>query len=604
MITATKRRGFILAFLAAMALAPQAANAATGVLFVHGTSDHTEASALTNYWTQGSIDAQRAGRDYKVVGYSGAAQNAQTSWKQVVDQACAWASSKTDIVIIAHSNGVNVVRYMLARQSAWTGANYVSCVTSKTRKVILVAGSMKGTILADKVLSGGSLASIANAVWSFFGSSYNNEGVKQQTTYNMATYNSQGVFGGTAGASMIGGKIAQNIVGSSVNAAIWSSAAYCGGYATSVGLKATLIYGWGYSGCSDGFVGCDSASYSGSNIQWNSNLNHNQSRRNCRAASTISANVSNTIGYDLTPPESTVSPTVTACDATNTIAPTSRAQGCSTTCADGAVCQPGGPACADGSACKNRSLPWWVTGTTAKGFDCYVAYGNDNAYDGYGAQDAILNAACPTGGTCSTNEAACTSTDLTACGNEICPLGECADGAPCDGVTACDDGSTCSGGGVCGNGSGCTRGTTSCAPTCRFSCRNGDACAPGAADACTNGITDNYALTAYNLFTCSDSWRGDGGCDFCLMAKYGQDVAPGSQTGADDCAQKTVNLCYDLWLTSNGKAVENTGYCMYNGKCVRDSDGTVDTSIAYCGSGAAGCTSSGCNAGQTCKIAN
>src|SRR5205814_10200657 len=59
----------------------------------------------------------------------------------------------------------------------------------------------------------------------------------------------------------------------------------------------------------------------------------------------------------------------------------------------------------------------------------------------------------------------------------------------------------------------CTRGTASCAPSCRFSCRDGSSCSAGAANACTDGQTDNYALTAFNLWTqstyCPDSWRGD-----------------------------------------------------------------------------------------------
>lgn len=433
------------AAVAGATLGAKEAAAATKVYFVHGTGDYTAASATSDYWTQSSIDAMRAGRAYKVIGYNGAscAGFDTCAWGTVIDQIGADMTSYgiTDAVVITHSNGSSPWRYALGHTGAWTGSRYVSAVTSKVRKTIYIAGDLTGTPLADKVTSSGSMAAVANAVVSFFGGGdYNKPAVWQQRTDRMRnTYNTNGTFAGTAGQTVVGGVSAQVVRGTSVYAAVWSGDAYCGGYGSTTGLKAALIYGWGYSGCSDGFIGCDSSGYFGAIVQSDARLNHNQSRRNCRGSGAIIAsNVSNTIGYAAPPPDYTINPAAQACNATvQTWSGNLYWYGCT-------------------SAMKSD---------TTTDHDCAAAYGSDNGYN--------------------------LPTDFSA--------------------TAFANGAYYSGG------------------------------------------------TA-----CPDSWRGDGECDLCILAKYGYDAIDGAgEGGSDDCvtpAPGVSNQCGDLAYNSATGAI---GYYSY-----------------------------------------
>jgi hypothetical protein len=432
-------------------LGAKSAMAATGVIFVHGTGDYTTSTAKTDYWTQASIDSMRAGRNYLVVGYQGAscAGFDSCSWGSITDQMGTWISANgiTDVVVVTHSNGSSPVRYMLAHTGAVSpGGRTVSSVTSKFRKVIYSAPDLTGTPLADSVTSSGSMAAIANSVVSFFGGgSYNKPAVWQQRTDRMRnTYNTNGTFAGSAGATLVGGVSAQIIRGTNVYAAVWSGDAYCGGYSSTTGLKAALIYGWGYSGCSDGFIGCDSSGWFGSIVQSDDRLNHNQSRRSCHnAGANISNNVSNTIGYTAPPADYTVSPGAQACNATV-------------------------------SGWKSASpyagnFYWYGCsssqhGDTATDVDCLAAYGTDN------------NVSVPD--------------DFASTG---------------------------------------------------------------------------YANASYysSGTACPDSWRGDGECDLCLLAKYGYDAKEGSASGADDCVNAgagTVSKCGDLAYYDQTSAI---GYYSY-----------------------------------------
>jgi hypothetical protein len=67
------KTGWLLAASCAVLLgASGEAQAATGVVFVHGTSDQSVSSATSGYWTQAGIDSMRNGQPYLVVGYPGA----------------------------------------------------------------------------------------------------------------------------------------------------------------------------------------------------------------------------------------------------------------------------------------------------------------------------------------------------------------------------------------------------------------------------------------------------------------------------------------------------------------------------------------------------
>ncbi len=319
------RTGIALAAGLAVMLGAATASASKGIVFVHGTGDNTQASALSNYWTQSSINSMAGSTPYLVVGYSGGSCNAKGfdinnnpctgSWSTIGDQIASWASSHgiTSIVIVTHSNGINPVRYMLAHKTATAN---VQTAMNLTRKVVSVAGDMKGTPLADKVFNGGSFD---QTVGSAFG--YNNAAVKEQITTTMATDNGNGTYIGGAGTASPGGVPMATVHGTGVSASFWSSNGTCGGYWLSVGLSLTRCLGWGCGACSDGFIGCDSATYQGTDVGNNGKTwNHNQSRRSCNGVASYITNAINSApNWTTAPPPdygTGLTPAGEACNAT------------------------------------------------------------------------------------------------------------------------------------------------------------------------------------------------------------------------------------------------------------------------------------------------
>lgn len=322
--------------------ASAAVSEANGVFFIHGTGDYTPptssssartpsgGTAISSYWTSSSLATmttapQGGSWSYGVAGYQGASQNAQTSWGVVADQLYDYYYSGNsgqiyNIVAVTHSNGSNPIRYLLAHPTAVTPkGRSASSVIAVIKKVIFLAGDNKGTPLADKVTSSGTIANIGNSILSFFGgSSWNNPAVQQQIQANMATYNTNGTF---ATGTSPGGVPAVALYGSNVYAAVWSSDAWCGDYTLTAGLKAAQIYGWGSaSAATDGFIGTASASYVGSlPYAGDDRLNHNQSRRSCHGVgSRIASEIHGAMGgsFAATPADYTIAPAAQACNAT------------------------------------------------------------------------------------------------------------------------------------------------------------------------------------------------------------------------------------------------------------------------------------------------
>ncbi|KFE58900.1 hypothetical protein [Hyalangium minutum] len=282
------RTGWLQAALCAVLLGASGAQAAVGVVFVHGTGDQSVGSATSGYWTQSAIDTMRNGRPYLIIGYPGAtcAGFSQCSWGPIVDQIVPWmnANNITSFTVITHSNGSSPIRYMLGHTGAVSpNGNTVDSVTSRISQVIFSAPDLKGTPLANQVTTSGSFLNIANSVVEFFGGgSYNNPAVVQQRLDNMSVYNSNGTFAGGAGATTVGGKPISVVRGKAVYANLFSSDAHCGGYLYSIGLKAAALLGWGsFSAATDGFIGADSSGYFGNIIIDDARLNHHQSRRGC-----------------------------------------------------------------------------------------------------------------------------------------------------------------------------------------------------------------------------------------------------------------------------------------------------------------------------------
>lgn len=265
--------------LLAIVLAPLSALANTGVAFVHGTGHQT--NALADYWTSAFVNSVRRGlpnqANYVVVN----CDFTQYMWDSraagcLAGQLHGFITSRniTDLVIITHSNGGNVVRWILSNP---TWDSRYPLIIQRTRWVNALAASSAGTPLADAVISGNVFESALG--WLL---GYQSDGVRMQQVSWMASYNANYLYG-TAGRPSLP-KGFWNVVGTDVSSAIWSSQAYCAGYFQSVGLEFTQNW---LSSCSDGFLNCTSQRAAG--LLWFNDvnrtggrfLNHNQSRRDC-----------------------------------------------------------------------------------------------------------------------------------------------------------------------------------------------------------------------------------------------------------------------------------------------------------------------------------
>jgi hypothetical protein len=180
-----------------------------------------------------------------------------------------------DLVVITHSNGGNVMRWILSNPT-WD-SRYPTIINA-TRWVNALAPSSLGTPLADAVTSG---SVFEQAVGWLLG--YASDAVKMQQTSWMAYYNSAWLYG-TAGRPALPRGF-WDVVGSDVETAIWDPDGYCGGYTLNLGLEVTQAW---LSSCSDGFLDC--SSQAGAGYVWfydtqvtagSEPLSHNQSRRKC-----------------------------------------------------------------------------------------------------------------------------------------------------------------------------------------------------------------------------------------------------------------------------------------------------------------------------------
>lgn len=270
----------LLACLALMVLGIGSAYATTGVAFVHGTGDQTD--AYDNYWQAPMIESVRQGladpNNLLVVNCdftqymwtSGAAGCLATQLYNFIQ-----ADHINDLVVITHSDGGNVMRWILSNP---TYDSRYPAIISAIRWVDAIAPSSAGTPLADAVMQGNVFESALG--WLL---GYQNDAVRQQQVSWMAYYNQNNLLG-TAGRPALP-KGFWDVVGTNVDANPFSSAAHCGGYADSVGLKLTRAW---LDDCSDGFINCSSASAAGQvwfydtqATQGGNVLSHNQSRRAC-----------------------------------------------------------------------------------------------------------------------------------------------------------------------------------------------------------------------------------------------------------------------------------------------------------------------------------
>jgi hypothetical protein len=192
-------------------------------------------------------------------------------------QLTSFISSKaiTDLVVITHSNGGNVMRWIMSNPTY--DARYPNII-SKIRWVNALAPSSAGTPLANAVIAGNVFESSVG--WLL---GYKSDAVRQQQTSWMATYNANNLYG-TSGRPALP-KGFWNVVGTDVDTALWDGDSYCGGWFENLGLETTQLW---LNACSDGFLDCSSQSAAGTvwfqdktRMAGAEPLSHNQSRRQC-----------------------------------------------------------------------------------------------------------------------------------------------------------------------------------------------------------------------------------------------------------------------------------------------------------------------------------
>ena len=274
---------FVCAFLSLSLLAPaQAVTATSGIVFVHGTGKQTD--AYNDYWQKTMVDKVRAGlpntSNFVVIN----CDFTQYWWHPdaagcLAQQTTNFINSRgiTDLYVITHSNGGNVVRWVMSNP---TYDSRYPAIISKIRNVTALAPSSAGTPLANAAINGNVFESSVG--WLL---GYKSDAVRQQQTDWMAYYNANNLYG-TSGRPALP-KPFKAVVGTDLYGGFWNSNAYCAGYFENAGLSVTRLW---LSSCADGFLECRSQNAAGS-VWFNDTqrtsggryLSHNQSRRDCFA---------------------------------------------------------------------------------------------------------------------------------------------------------------------------------------------------------------------------------------------------------------------------------------------------------------------------------
>ncbi|MFT5757497.1 MAG: hypothetical protein ACI9LM_002231 [Alteromonadaceae bacterium] len=254
--------------------------ATQGIAFIHGTGHQTD--AYNDYWTGDFVKSVRRGlvdqSKYTVIN----CDFDQYMWDVnasgcLATQLTSFIQNKniTELVLLTHSNGGNVVRWILSNPTL--DARFPNIINTVS-KVIALAPSSLGTPLADAVKQGSSFERELGWILG-----YDSDAVTQQQTSWMAYYN-QNVLLGTRGRPALP-KPFKSVVGSDVDSAIWDSDSYCGGYQYQVALEITQNW---LDSCSDGFLNCSSQSGAGTvwfkdkqRTKGREPLSHHQSRRDC-----------------------------------------------------------------------------------------------------------------------------------------------------------------------------------------------------------------------------------------------------------------------------------------------------------------------------------
>lgn len=258
-----------------------AAGAHSGIVFIHGTNDHSK-DADGGYWKQ---DFTRA--------MAGALPNPDNilvvhcdfshyMWQDeaagcVIDQVFDFIQEKevNELYIYTHSNGSNVIRWILSNPTY--NSRYHRLIPH-IKQVVSLAPSNGGSPLADEALIGDIF--ISGLGWLL---GYHTDAVRQQRVGDMSIYNENLLLGSKNRPSLpVTYKV---VVGTDVTASPLSSASYCNGYMLNSALKIAKLY---LNTCSDGFLNCESQEETEGvwfrdieKTENQTNLSHNQSRHSC-----------------------------------------------------------------------------------------------------------------------------------------------------------------------------------------------------------------------------------------------------------------------------------------------------------------------------------
>ena len=639
-----------------------AASSVHGVVFIHGTGDSPVAgqktastTALTctanlngsvgtscyapaayggsNYWESGEVASIAQGRPFAVVGFYGGScapwpQSSNTFGTATGDfyntadsttqcplatgvgngdiiaaqiQQFISANNLTELTIVTHSGGSNQARYLLDN---YTRNSYYTNIKNITQRVITIAGTTDGTYLANEVFSG----SITSFIGGLVG--YGGEGVNLLRTNYMNTFNTSSSFlgpkvnpvsgvnfystGGTSKSTCYGvtvwgvciGVTAQTL-GTSATGGI-----SCDSLVDDVALLAlhdlwldTNDSSTYRNSCSDGFISCQGSQALGNTFAYSGGQDHNQSRRQCN---NLDVNVrgyvtSSAKGFDYGGASSQINPhQLDACGFGTYAAVTS----------------------------GSRTIAWTEGCTTAQlgngncDWDCVALYGNDavvTQWDSTGTKPLAWGTS-----DCTANDE--TYNGTTYLTNSTDPFAE--------------------------NGTYTTSSGTYQTAFNGYTCTGTSAQCGGYSPSSYQWFYDpNYTSNGNDLYVgyCPQSWIGDGTCDECVLALYGQDgmdCAPGHivQCGGIVTAAQPYkgssyyyynNPIYNEGTPSNGgeswlewasmPAVSGDGVCE-NTECTASVTfpGTAQCSVnSDCASGTCvngGCTTQGADCSATWAV--
>lgn len=267
-------------WIALLALFCNVSWANTGLALVHGTGKQTD--AYNDYWTSGFVNSVKQGLPNSSLVVVINCDFDQFMWDQdaagcLADQLSSFITQQniTDLKVVTHSNGGNVLRWILSNPT-WD-SRYPAIISAISRAIAL-APSSAGTPLADAVMQGNTFETTLG--WLL---GYKSDAVRQQQEGWMSYYNSYYLLG-TSGRPALP-VIFESVIGSDVDSAIWDGDSYCGGYHNQVALEVTQNW---LDSCSDGFLNCSSQSAAGTTwfkdkhkTKGSEPLSHQQSRRAC-----------------------------------------------------------------------------------------------------------------------------------------------------------------------------------------------------------------------------------------------------------------------------------------------------------------------------------